>query len=291
MRQSIFSFVFLLLLISSHAFAQNGDVVNIDFDTGHFTIAPTSWNLVAGALTYKCVKKGDPQVQPQLLNHAIRIELDPTSGLGPDNGRDKVNYRVVKGSDENAPTFDGRVVYYRFSMMLDPKEFMTPTTGRQYVLAQWWQGAPFGPPLSLQILPGNSPSDNPRIVFAIRNQETKATPSAKIIEIRPDKTRELKRAKWYTFVVGTRFGYHNDAELKVWINGNEKEEIHWKGDMGYNPSTSALDLGFKTGKMDNKPNPRLELYFGPYRDRMDSKQVFYFARVNYSPTRRNAHSF
>jgi hypothetical protein len=248
-------------------------------------VESSTWHLAVAGKRYLCVKKGDPQVAPQIVDDpevgkAIRIELDPTSGKGPDNGRDKINYTVVKAQDSKAPTFDGRTVYYRFALKLDPQEFETPTSGRDYVIAQWWQGAPFGPPLSLQILPSSDPSASPEIAFVIRNGETGANPSAKTIDLRPKGVPSLERGKWYKFEVATKFSYNGGGALRVWIDG--KEVISWEGSIGYDPSASGPQLGYKSGsKMDRSPNSNLELYFGPYRDRMASKQVFYFADVSY----------
>jgi hypothetical protein len=267
--------------------------VELKFDRDRATVDEDTWALNDGPMVLKCVKKGTPEHRPKFVQDdrfgkALQIKLTPTSGLGTDNGRDKINYTVLKGNDPNAPAFDGRMTYYKFAVKLDPHEFETPTTGKDYLIAQWWQGAPFGPPLSLEILNGSSPTDNPQIMFAIRNQKTGANPSAKVIYVEPKTVKELVRGRWYVFVVGVQFGFSDDAKLKVWIDNDDSPEISWHGNIGYDPSLSALDLGFKTGKVDRQPNPGIELYFGPYRDRQASTQVFYFADISYGTSKPRA---
>jgi len=273
--------------------AGDGPWVDLKFGRDHPNIDPDDWSLTDGPFSMKCVKKGQPSVQPTFVSDsrfgkALKIVLTPTEGKGTDNGRDKINYTILKGSDENAPTFDGSTVYYKFAVKLDPNSFDTPTTGKDYIIAQWWQGAPFGPPLSLQILNGSDPKDNPQIAFAIRNRDTGANPSAKVITLLPKTVTELVRGQWYEFVVATKFGFNDDADLKVWINSDDTPEISWHGNIGYDPSLGAGDLGFKTGKLDRSPNPKMELYVGPYRDRQDGTQTFYFANISYGPSKPSA---
>lgn len=275
------------------AAGQRHSVVHIDFRRNQAEINPNDWTLALGGRHFACVRKGEPSTPPAVVSdpevgRAIRIQLDPTTGRGPDNGRDKINYTVIKGSREQAPAFDGQTVYFSFALKLDPNEFETPTSGRDYVVAQWWQGAPFGPPLSLQIETSDSPSANPRIVFAIHNRDTGANPSARAILLHPSRIKELERGKWYKFVVGTRFGYAGDGELTVWINNDRATEVAWHGSLGYDPAASAADLGFKTGRIDRRPNRGLELYFGPYRDRMPRRQVFYYAEISYGDEKPSA---
>jgi hypothetical protein len=263
--------------------------VKIDFRSGAGDIDSRDWKLTIGGKHFACVTKGGPPTQPavvddQEMGKALRIELDPATGPGPDNGRDKINYTVIKGNNADAPTFNGRMTYFKFALKLDPSEFETPTTGRDYVLAQWWQGAPFGPPLSLQLSPSENSTDTPRYEFAVRNNQTGANPHAKVIELKPHGSDSLERGKWYKFEVGVRPGFNNDGELQLWVNG--QEELTWKGNIGYDPSSTARDLGYKTGsQQDRQPNQGLELYIGPYRDRMPSKQVFYYADISYGDER------
>jgi hypothetical protein len=260
----------------------------------HASVGGDHWDLQTESDTHECILKGNPTTEPSLVSvpghdgRAIRIELDPTSGEGPDHGRDKINYKVVDGHDSHAPTFDGRTTYYAFSLRLDPDDFQTPTTGRNYILAQWWQGVPFGPPLSLVLVPADSPTDEPKFAFEIRNQDTGANPGARPVAVHSRHYKTLDRGKWYRFVVATKFDYSGDGDLHVWINSDSDEEISWHGKLGYDPSDQASDLGFKTGHTDQHPDSHLELYFGPYRDRMDSKQVYYYDDISYGPERPSA---
>jgi hypothetical protein len=287
-------FVGLVGIPSFQAASPDESWVSIDFSNSTGSTArvdPKTWNLFIAGNEYPVVLKGAPRTIPVIIEdgkhgRALRIELDPTSGLGPDNGRDKINYTVIKGDNPNAPGFAGQTVFYAFALKLDPNEFMTPTTGISYVVAQWWQGTPFGPPLSLQILPSSDSKANPKINFVIRNDQTGGNPHAKTIGLLPKYTPAIERGKWYKFVVGTKFSFSGEAELTVWINNDSREEISWSGSMGYNPSLPATHLGFSSGT--EKPNARLQLYFGPYRDRMNSTQVFYFDDISYGSLRPSA---
>lgn len=278
----------LLFFLGSSTPSFGEDWVRIDFDPGKAKIEDGSWDLRIGDReTRACVRKGAPTVQPKIVpggvagGGALRIELDPTSGLGPDNGRDKINYTVIKGSAPNAPTFDGRAVYFSFSIRLDPNHFEAPTTGRGYVIAQWWQGTPFSPPLSLQLDLSDDPAKSPHLVFSIKNEDTGANPSAQAIQVPLTANASMDRGKWYSFVVETRFDYRGNGSFRAWVNG--ADAASWTGKLGYDPSTTAEDLGFKTGKTNARPNRNIELYIGPYRDRMDSTQVFEFDRIRYGP--------
>ncbi|HEY3782529.1 MAG TPA: heparin lyase I family protein [Fimbriimonadaceae bacterium] len=257
--------------------------VKLDFKK-EANIDSSNWRLTVGGHHFDCVTKGQPAVVPTIVDDeevgkAIRIELQPTSGAGSDNGRDKINYTVIKGNNPNAPTFDGKLSELSFAVKLD-KDFQTPTTGRDYVVAQWWQGSPFGPPLSLQILRGEKPTDTPKFAFVVRNMETGGNPSAHVIEIKPTGSDALERGKWYRFKVRAVFGFKEDGRISVSVN--DTETVNWVGSIGYDPSAPATNIGFKTGKTDRHPNQGIEIYFGPYRDRMASSQVFYFADISYS---------
>lgn len=288
-------FVGLVGIPSFQAAGHGQTLVSINFSNSTGSTArvdPKTWNLSMAGKEYPVVLKGAPRTIPMIVEdgnggRALRIELNSTSGPGPDNGRDKINYTVIKGSNPNAPGFDGDIVFFAFAVKLDANEFMTPTTGISYVLAQWWQGTPFGPPLSLQILPASDAKANPKIAFVIRNQQTGGNPHAKTVELLPKYTTELERGKWYKFVVETKFSFSGKAELAVWINNDNQEEISWTGSMGYNPSSNAQALGY-SGGTTGKPNARLQLYFGPYRDRMNSTQVFYFDDISYGSSRPSA---
>jgi hypothetical protein len=86
-------------------------------------------------------------------------------------------------------------------------------------------------------------------------------------------------------VVGTRFGV-GDAELRVWLDGGHDEVARWTGSIGYDPGLTGASLGYSSGEnAGRRPNAAFELYIGPYRDRMDSKQVFFFDRIAYGPSR------
>jgi len=210
----------------------------------------------------------------------LRIELDPTMKDGLDGNRDKINYRIVAGNEPLAPRFGGAMVYLSFSVMLDPGSFQRPTGRGGYLIAQWWQGVPYSPPLALDIFPAKSAAGDVPVAFGIHNSQTGGNPSASTIFVRLKDTPALKRGLWYHFLIGTRFGTHSDAELEVWLDN--RPEADWHGSIGYNANLIAHQLGYSTGPDQNKhPNKGIDVFIGPYRDRMQSRQVFYFKEIGY----------
>ena len=254
------------------------------------TIDAKTWILYDHGTRSICILKGKPASMPTVIKtksgqYALRMELAPTSGKGPDGGRDKINYTIVTGHDPYAPKFGGPMVYLAFSVKLDAQDFQAPTSGRGYLIAQWWQGAPFGPPLALDLLPAKSASDDVPIAFGIRNSQTGGNPGAPTIYQTPDHTKVLKRGVWYHFIVGTKFGIHEDGELKVWVGNDSRPELDWHGSIGYDAFLSASKLGYHSGdSKDKHPSKGIDVFVGPYRDRMQSEQVFYFSDLAYGPS-------
>ena len=257
---------------------------SIDFDSRAVRIQPGDWTLDADGSSYLCIKKGEPATIPWIAEgglhggHCLAIRLDPTSGPGPDHGRDKINYRVVSGHDASAPSFSGQTSYFGFAMKLDAKDFTPPPRGStHYLFAQVWQGSPFGPPVALELVPGTDLAGGgtpPRFAVSIRNNQTGANPGARTVVVDPvGPTTVLELDRWYTFVLGVKLGFHGDGKLDLFVNG--VGEATYSGNIGYDPSVTPKT--FKTGL----PNERLELYFGPYRDRMNASQTFYFDRIRY----------
>ena len=267
------------------------NLVSIDFTSSNASIAEKGWNLTYDGRDYACVTKGTPTVIPAIVRggyhspDSLQITLSPTSGPGPDDGRDKINYLIVPGDSPNAPTFDDRTTQFAFAIKLDPS-FQAPVSGSSYLLAQWWQGDPFGPPLALELLNSADPADDPGIVFAILNDQTGGNPSAKVVHAYPKHIRELARGRWYYFIcrVKVSYGAQVEGRLDVWINRDPvrgEPDVLSIGNIGYNPSLTAGQLGFTTGDLTVHPNRRMQLYVGPYRDRMTTKQTLYYDHISY----------
>jgi len=268
------------------------NLVSIDFTGSNASIAKKGWNLSYDGKDYACVTKGAPTVIPAIVPggyhspDSLQITLAPTSGTGPDHGRDKINYCIVSGHSPNAPTFDDRTTQFAFAIKLE-RSFQAPVSGSGYVLAQWWQGAPFGPPLALQLLNSVHPEDDPRIVFAIHNDQTGGNPSAKVVYAYPKVVCELVRGRWYYFICRVKVSYDARVEgrLEVWINRDPvpgEQDVLSTGNIGYNPRLTAAQLGFTNGDLTAHPNPRMQIEVGPYRDRMTTTQTFYYDHISYA---------
>jgi Polysaccharide lyase len=268
------------------------NLVSIDFTSSNASIAKEGWNLRYDGKDYACVTKGAPTVIPAIVPggyqspDSLQITLPPTSGPGPDDGRDKLNYCIVSGDSPYAPTFDDRTTQFAFAIKLD-QSFQAPVSGSNYVLTQWWQGAPFDPPLALQLLNSAHLEDDPRIVFAIHNDQTGGNPSAKAVHAYPKSVRELVRERWYYFICRVKVSYDARLEgrLEVWINRDPvpgDQDVLSTGNIGYNPRLTAGQLGFTSGNLTAHPNRRMQIEVGPYRDRMPTTQTFYYDHISYA---------
>jgi hypothetical protein len=263
--------------------------IHIGFDGSDASLDGTTWNLTNAGASYSVVLKGAPTTEPWIADfgfgsggHSLAIRLDPTTGLGPDNGRDKINYTVLTGNDAHAPGFDGLTQYLGFAVQVGTDFVPPPSGSTSYIIAQWWQGAPFGPPLSVEIVPNTNP---PQFVFVIRNNATGANPSAATIVLTPTgQYQSLTLGTWYSFVVGTQFDFQNNAALNVWVNG--EKAVTWPdaggGSIGYDPSMTPKTY------TSGLPNTHFDIYFGPYRDRMSCTQTFYYDQINYAGTYESA---
>ncbi|MEV7187776.1 heparin lyase I family protein [Kitasatospora sp. NPDC093102] len=261
----------------------------------HLAIDPTTWELTAGGRRYPCVLKNEPPQAPWIAQDgfdgdptSVAVRLGPTAQVAPPQcppssianaARDKVNYTFVPGSDPLAPQ-PGQQRYLGFAVKLDPAS-ETPRDGTDYVIAQWWQGSPMPPPLSLQLLP-NSGSGGPGWAFVAHNEDHHF-PHNGITLPRVGGPELLQPGVWHTFVVGTVFGDHSgggSGSVDVWMDG--VQVVQWTGDLGYVPGRPVDPAD---GPYHVNPGNRLSLYFGPYRDRLTSTQTMYFDRLRYADTR------
>jgi len=250
------------------------------------TNSPT--NSPAGYLTdagtnYSFIYKGLPQPAWVLNPYqdgttwngypAIALEIHPTGTPLPanDDGTDKANIAV----GYLPITQDS---YYGFSMMLG--NFGVPNV--DILLAQWWQGVPYSPPLSLNMVPGST-------TFAcemqIRNNTTGSYPNENVIHV-PVGT--CPPGQWQQFVVYAHphfVGAPGTGEVKVWHNNMTTPVVDWTGDVGYNPA-AAVTTGPPQGTA--LPSTNWTMYFGPYGDHDTINRQTYWANIAIASTREGA---
>jgi Polysaccharide lyase len=265
----------------------------VDLTANNATISTDGdGNIIEGGVTYDTVTKPVP---PNLVSNggneylpwistnggytsndafAYQILPSPSSGGQFLSSADKIDTTLSTGDFSDALTFDSPK-YLGFAVNLPAANFTAPfTTGPAYTgvqIAQWWQGAPYGPPLALELVGESNGMAQYNLV--VHNDMTDGNPSSV-----PDTvwTGTLPFDSWNTFVVMTDMDYSGNGEIELWQNGNLLTT--WTGVVGYDPSGYPYDL--PTGI--NHPNQKFNVYFGPYRPGQDSEQEELFDDVRWA---------
>ncbi len=248
-------------------------------------------NLTEAGRTYKVVYKPDPRASwvqiPKISptqsyrgSHSIEMTIDPT-GYYTTNGTDKVNHRVSSagaGSKDKFALDFGDPKYTGFAVKLG--EFEKPS--KSMLIAEWWQGSPYAPPLQLEVIPdpNNNPSTPIRYQFLFHNNQTGGNPTSLVpnsLPFHPGSDDTLQPGIWHTFVVYTRMrhtGLPDDGEVRVWHNG--VEVIRWNGKIGYDPSIALNGQNF--------PNKTFDVFYGPYREQQNKKHQLFFDEIRFADT-------
>jgi len=249
----------------------NGAVINND------------GSLTENGVTYHVIYKPDPRAnwvrspwispsQAYRGRHSIGMEIDPQKPTSAGDV-DKVNHRLCSGSDPFALTW-GVKRYAGFALKLRRATFQIPEPGRKLMLAQWWQGAPYGPPVRLEIT-----SATRHVVsfeFWVLNNDTLGNPSAVPIVIGGG---TIPFDAWSTFVVMLIPDYSGNGQIKVWQNGSKI--VSWTGKVGYNPNTIPY-RNPPAGILH--PNNAFDVFYGPYRDRQMTKQQVFYDEIKFTST-------
>ena len=146
--------------------------------------------------------------------------------------------------------------YLGFAMKIDPLNYSLLNDKKQSILfQQWWQGSPYHPPVSLQILNQAAVSNlgwkdaNPSGNFALAIKDVDHNPGGpndkgqtKYYNLGPVQTGQW--LKWVICVRPDPSG--GDGAVSVWINEDKKIELH-PIVVGFNQDPK---LGNKTGSKD-----------------------------------------
>lgn len=277
-------------LVLSTASAQAALFVHITADVSNGASIDSEGNLREDGKNYRVIYKPTPRpewvrvpwISPSQAyrgTNSMGMEINPTLDY-TDKGTDKVNHRITSGSDSFALDFN-RAKYTGFAVKLG--KFDAPSKG--LLIAQWWQGSPYSPPLLLGIIPSTNPSDPIRYQFQFRNNETGGNPTSlkpNTIPFHTGVDNTLNRDSWHTFVVYTRMrhaGQPDDGEVRVWHNG--VEVIRWFGKIGYDPSRPPSDR-------DANPNSKFDVFYGPYRGQQDERHQLFFDEIRFADTFKEA---
>ncbi len=240
-------------------------------------------SLTESGVTYACIYKPTPQAtwvrtpwispsQYYLGSHAIGMEIDPVSTYALSDV-DKVNHRLESGNDSFALTF-GNKRYTGFALKLPSANFQIPDSGRKLMLAQWWQGSPYGPPVRMEIT--NATSNVVTFRFWVLNNDTLGNPSSVPIDIGGG---TIAFDQWNTFVVMLIPDYTGSGQIKVWQNGTQI--VTWTGKVGYDPSTIPYN---NPPPGTSNPNQNFDVFYGPYRDRQNKKHQVFYDEVKFADT-------
>lgn len=248
------------------------------------TVDPTTGNLTDQGKSYAFIHKGTPQPPWVLMPYldgttfngypAIALEVQSTGSPLPttDDGTDKANITVAK-----FPVTEDR--YYGFAMKLG--NFGDPTA--EIMVAQWWQGVPYSPPLSLHIIPGSGF----QCELQVRNNNTGGNPNAASIEI---PIGVCTPGVWHTFVIYTRpnyVGQGGTGEVTVWHNNMTTPVADWTGNVGYIPNQDVLVNG-NGAPQGGTASANWTVYFGPYREHQQVNHQTYWANIRFASTKEGA---
>ena len=238
-------------------------------------------SLTEDGVTYACIYKPVPQAswvrtpwisptQAYTGDHSIGLEVDPQTDYAS-GAVDKVQQRLSSGDDSFALTW-GVKRYTGFAVELPSANFQIPTD--RLMIAQWWQGAPYGPPVRIEIT-----NDTTNVVtwkVWVLNNDTLGNPSAEPIVIDGG---TIPFDTWTTFVVMLIPDYTGSGQIKVWQNGTQV--IDWTGKVGYDPSTIPYN---NPPAGTANPNNAFDVFYGPYRNTQDTKQQMFFDEIKFTDT-------
>jgi hypothetical protein len=241
-------------------------------------------SLTEASVTYPAIYKPTPQaswVQTPWLDSSLSYKGEQSVGMEIDavssyasGDVDKVNHRISSGNDSFALGFGNIKRYTGFALYLPSGEFEIPAAGRKLMLAQWWQGSPYGPPLRLEVT--NATTSAVTFRFWVLNNDTLGNPSATPIDIGGG---TIPFDAWTRFVVMLIPDYSGGGQIKVWVNGTQI--ITWAGKVGYDPTTKPY-----TGDTSSiaYPNQAFDVFYGPYRDRQNKTHVVLYDEIKFAST-------
>ena len=202
---------------------------------------------------------------------SIGFQIDPTPNPGATE-TDKTQLRISHAGDSSDLEF-GNKRYLGFAVDIPSATFQSPSKGAVQ-LAQWWQGSPYTPPLSVTITGQNAGG----ATYAVRvyNNTTFGNPSSVPVVV---STGTIPLDTWTSFVVMSIMDYNGQGQVKLWQDGAQLAA--WTGDVGYDPTTIPYH---NPPAGTDFPNTAFDVFFGPYREQQTTSQQFYFDEIRWSDT-------
>ena len=289
--------VVAVMIISNQADADIYRHISAETVSPYSATVDSSGNLTENGITYPVVFKPTtpplswvrlPWISPSQTYvgyHSIGMELDPqnTNAFTGDTNLDKVNLTISTGHDSFASTF-GNTRYLGFAVEFPSVNFYVPGSPTDSLLiAQFWQGSPYHPPVSLHIT--SATTDAITMEVWISNGDTDGNASASSIVV-PVGTVPFNQ--WNTFVLAVTPDYSGTTgNVQLWVNGTQM--VNWSGKVGYNPNSCPIPNLTLCGTTNYPhPNANFNVYFGPYRNRQYKKQQMFFDEVRFTSTHSEA---
>jgi hypothetical protein len=260
----------------------------LDHITGIGASFDSDGDLTEDGKTYAAVYKGLPrpawvrepwlspsQIDPANGYHGIGFELDATgTPLAPTDGmNDKANLTLEAFAT-------GVDIWEGFDLELT--KFAQPNVS--LILAQWWQGSPYGPPVSLvEKADGAFACD-----VLIRNDQTGGNPGAPTLDL-PLGTCSGD-GSWHAFLFHIRAGFAGDGIVEVWKDKMVGPPLaSYAGNVGYDPSACVYVNGQASqGCQGGNANAELTAFYGPYRPLDTVREQLFFANLKFAYDRASA---
>jgi hypothetical protein len=261
--------------------------VSAETSAPYSAVINSDGSLTESGINYPVVFKPVPQAswvrtpwispsQAYVGSHSIGMEVDSTINPSP-TGTDKVNLTVCTGHDSFAPTFSNKR-YLGIEVEFPQANFQSPNgayPGGSFLFAQFWQGAPYHPPVSLHV--ASADANGVDVQVWIFNDQTGGAPSSTPVVIDVGTVPY----GWNSVVMMVIPDYTGSGQVKLWVNGTQT--VAWTGYVGYDPnSTSAYHWG--SGQTPVYPNQSFNVYYGPYRTQQETKQQMFFDEIRLTDT-------
>jgi hypothetical protein len=165
----------------------------------------------------------------------------------------------------------------------------TKVPGVDVILAQWWQGSPFSPPVSL-VLKAN---DNYECYVVIRNNKSGGNPDttkATWLDIGQCTPGSANGGTWHTFVIHIYADTSSNGEVQAWLDtplSDAPTKQVSSINVGYVPG-QCVQVNGDEGCEDPSPSPaptaasKFATYIGPYRPSDENEVKVFFANVKFA---------
>jgi Polysaccharide lyase len=165
----------------------------------------------------------------------------------------------------------------------------TAVPGVNLIVAQFWQGSPFSPPVSLNMMA----NDNYECEVGIRNNQTGGNPDATInwIDVGECTPSGVNGGTWHTFLFHIYADSNGNGIVQVWHNvpGTDPPTASYTGNVGY-AAGQCVDINGSAsqGCQNATPAPAptaasvMTTYIGPYRPSDPNEAKMLFANIKFA---------